>query len=156
MSLRDAIARHAAALPLMGARWPAAWDAAARALGELPGLTVTTRRAFRRMAHAGVPDPAAQQAIARMLHDLGQIAYFAGIPDLATKIILKPEWLDARITQVIDSPPVTDAGGVLSRAERSPPVGGPGRRRGRPRPARPPDPHDGGLRPGLPHRRRRR
>ena len=103
----------------MGARWPAAWDTAARALGELPELTVTTRRAFRRLAQAGVPDPAAQQAIARMLHDLGQIAYFAGIPDLAAKIILKPEWLDARITQVIDSQAVTDAGGVLSRAERT-------------------------------------
>ena len=38
-----------------------------------------------------------------MLHDFGQIAYFADIPELATKIILKPEWLDARITQVIDS-----------------------------------------------------
>ena len=116
--LRDAIARHAAALPLMGARWPAAWDTAARALGELPELTVTTHRAFRRLAQAGVPDPAAQQAIARMLHDLGQIAYFAAIPDLATKIILKPEWLDDRITQVIDSQAVTDADGVLSRAER--------------------------------------
>jgi internalin A len=88
--LHDAIARHAAALPLMGARWPAAWDAAARALGELPGLTVTTRRAFRCLARSGVPDPDAQQAIARMLHDLGQVSYFSGIPDLATKIILKP------------------------------------------------------------------
>jgi C-terminal of Roc, COR, domain len=53
-----------------------------------------------------------------MLHDLGQIAYFADILDLATKIILKPEWLDDRITQVIDSQAVTAAGGVLSRAER--------------------------------------
>ena len=117
--LRAAIARHAATLPLMGARWPTAWDTAARTLDEVTELTVTTHRAFRRLAQVGVPDPAAQQAIARTLHDLGQIAYFAGIPELATKIILKPEWLDARITQVIDSQPVTDAGGVLSRAERT-------------------------------------
>jgi len=117
--LHSAIARHAAALPLMGARWPAAWDTAAHALDELTELTVTTSRAFRRLAQAGARDPDTQQAIARMLHDLGQIAYFADIPDLATKIILKPEWLDARITQVIDSQPVTDAGGVLSRAERA-------------------------------------
>jgi internalin A len=117
--LRDAIALHAAALPLMGTRWPTAWDTAARALGELPELTITTHRAFRHLAQSGVPDPAAQQAIARMLHDLGHIAYFAGIPDLAEKIILKPEWLDARITQVIDSQHVTNADGVLSRAERA-------------------------------------
>ena len=117
--LHDAIARRAAALPLMGVRWPAAWDAATRALDELPEQTITTRRAFRLLTKAGVPDPAAQEAIARIMHDLGQIAYFADIPDLATKIILKPEWLDTRITQVIDSRPVTDAGGLLSRAERS-------------------------------------
>ena len=117
--LRDAIALHAAALPLMGARWPTAWDAGARTLDELTDLTVTTHRVFRRLAQVGVSDPAAQEAIARTLHDLGQIAYFAGIPELATKIILKPEWLDARITQVIDSQPVTDVGGVLSRAERT-------------------------------------
>jgi small GTP-binding protein len=117
--LRDAIARHAASLPLMGARWPTAWDTAARTLDELPELTVTTHRAFRRLAQVGVSDPPAQQAIARTLHDLGQIAYFADVPELATKIILKPEWLDARITQVIDSQPVTDADGVLSRAERT-------------------------------------
>jgi hypothetical protein len=117
--LHDVIAKHAATLPLMGARWPAAWDIAARALGESSELTVTTRSAFHRLAQAGVSDPDAQQAIARMLHDLGQIAYFADIPDLATKIILKPEWLDDRITQVIDSRPVTDSDGVLSRAERT-------------------------------------
>jgi small GTP-binding protein len=117
--LHEVVAREAAALPLMGARWPAAWDTATRALDELPELTVTTRRAFRHLAEAGVPDPDSQQAIAQMLHDLGQIAYFAHIPDLATKIILKPEWLDARITQVIDSRSVTDADGLLSRAERS-------------------------------------
>jgi internalin A len=116
--LRDAIACHAAALPLMGTRWPAAWDIAARELSALPGLTVTTHRAFRCLASAGVPALAGQQAIVRMLNELGQIAYFPGNPDLAAKIILKPEWLDARITQVIDSPAVTGADGVLSRAER--------------------------------------
>jgi hypothetical protein len=117
--LRAAIACEAATLPLMGARWPGAWDAGARALGELPGLTVTTHRAFRYLAEAGVADSVGQQAIAGVLHDLGQVACFARVPDLAEKIILKPEWLDARITQVIDSPAVTSAGGVLSRAERS-------------------------------------
>ena len=79
---------------------------------------MTAGRAFRFLAEAGVPDLAAQLAITRVLHDLGQVAYFAGVPDLAEKIILKPEWLDACITQVIDSQQVTDAGGVLSRAER--------------------------------------
>jgi len=116
--LKQAIGRYAATLPLMGTRWPVTWDNGARAITELPGLTVTAGRAFRCLAEAGVPEPAAREAIIRVLHDLGQVAYFASIPDLAAKIILKPEWLDACITQVIDSQQVTDADGVFSRAER--------------------------------------
>jgi hypothetical protein len=116
--LRHAIARQAAGLPLMGGRWPAAWDAAARALGSMPGLTVTASSAFRHMAQVGVPDPAAQHAIAQVLHDLGEIGYFPGLPGLGARIILRPEWLDARIAQAIDSPQVTAAGGLLSRAEQ--------------------------------------
>lgn len=87
----------------MGVRWPTTWDAAAHAVEELTGLTATTHHVLHQMAEAGVTDPDDRQTIARMLHDLGQIAYFADIPDLATKIILKPEWLDARITQALDS-----------------------------------------------------
>jgi internalin A len=73
---------------------------------------------FKAMAQAGVANGDEQQAIARALHDLGQVAYFADVPDLAAKVILKPDWLDARITQVIDSQAVADAGGMLSRDER--------------------------------------
>ncbi len=116
--LRAAIIHHAAALPLMGARWPTDWDQAGHALDQLPGLTTTTHHAFTAMAEVGVTDPAAQQAIARTLHDLGQIAYFTDFPDLATRIILSPQWLDERIAQAIDSEAVTAAGGLLSRAER--------------------------------------
>jgi internalin A len=112
------ITRRAAALPLMGVRWPTTWERAARAVSDLPGLTATAHRILHAMAQAGVTDPDEQQTIARILHDLGQIAYFADNPDLATKVILQPAWLDARITQAIDSHAVTDAGGVLSRAER--------------------------------------
>ena len=116
--LHQKIARHAAELPLMGTRWPSTWDAAARALGALAERSVTTHRVFAQMASAGVTDPSAHQVIARMLHDLGKIAYFPDIPGLENRILLKPEWLDDRITQAIDSAAVTKAGGVLSRAER--------------------------------------
>jgi internalin A len=116
--LRRAIADHAATLPLMGMRWPAAWDKAAQAVRGLRGSTATAHAVFTAMADAGVADPDTQQTIARVMHDLGQIAYFADRPDLSTKVILHPQWLDERISQVIDSRAVTDAGGVLSRAER--------------------------------------
>lgn len=116
--LRQAIAEHAAALPLMGQRWPATWDAAAKAVRDVPGLTASAQSVFQRMTAAGVGDLDIQRSIAGILHDLGQIVYFADSTDLAAKVILQPQWLDARITQVIDSKAVTDAGGVLSRIER--------------------------------------
>ena len=109
--LHDAITRAAVGLPLRGARWPAAWDAATHALNELSDLTVTTHRAFRRMAQAGAPDPAAQQTIARVLHDLGQIAYFADIPDLATKSSSNPSgWTPASPRSSTAGPSPTPAG----------------------------------------------
>ena len=116
--LRRMITNQAAGLPLMGVRWPATWAAAARAVARLPGRTATEYTVFAAMTGAGVSEPDARQAIAGALHDLGQIVFFAGRPDLLGKVILQPEWLDARITQVIDSQAVTAAGGVLSRDER--------------------------------------
>ncbi|MFD0631943.1 COR domain-containing protein [Catenulispora yoronensis] len=112
------IADRAAALPLMGMRWPTSWLAAAQAVRDLPGLTATQKVVFGAMAHAGLKDVSAQRGVARVLHDLGQIVFFADRPELAAKVILQPAWLDARITQVIDSDEVTASGGVLSRVER--------------------------------------
>jgi len=116
--LRQTILAQAAALPLMGMRWPTTWTAAAQAVRELPGLTATRNAVFKTMATAGLTDPAGHQAVAQVLHDLGHIVYFADQPDLAAKVILRPQWLDARITQVIDSATVAAADGVLSRTER--------------------------------------
>jgi hypothetical protein len=116
--LLHAVADKAADLPLMGKRWPAAWVAAAEAVRGLPGQTATEHTVFTAMADAGVTDPETQRTIAAVMHDLGQIVYFADRPDLSAKVILQPQWLDARITQVIDSQAVSDSGGVLSRAER--------------------------------------
>lgn len=116
--LLEEVAHQAAGLPLMGIWWPATWVAAAAAVRALPGRTATERAVFAAMAGAGVTDPVEQRTIAAVMHDLGQIVYFADRPDLSSKVILQPQWLDARITQTIDSRAVTDSGGVLSRAER--------------------------------------
>lgn len=116
--LLEEVAHQAVGLPLMGIWWPATWVAAASAVRALPGRTATERAVFTVMAGAGVTDPVEQRTIAAVMHDLGQIVYFADRPDLSSKVILQPQWLDARITQTIDSKAVTDSGGVLSRAER--------------------------------------
>jgi hypothetical protein len=117
-ALHAAIRNSAASLPLMGVAWPRSWVAAADAVRALPGYSATVRTVWRAMEHAGVDDPQAQQVIARALHDLGDVVFFADDRDLAQKMILHPGWLDKRITDVLDSPAVAAARGVLTRAER--------------------------------------
>jgi internalin A len=116
--LREAIRQHSADLPLMGVRWPASWVAAIEAVRGLPGDAATAQQMRDTMAAAGVREPEAQRAIARALHDLGEIVYFADDPELNRRVILHPVWLDKRITRVLDSKQVADARGVLTRAER--------------------------------------
>ena len=115
--VREAIRRESADLPLMGARWPASWVAAADAVRTLQGDAVTARAVWQTMTAAGVRDPQAHRAIIRALHDLGDVVYFEDDPELNRRVILRPEWLERRITQVLDSPQVVAAHGVLARAE---------------------------------------
>ena len=116
--VREAIREQAGRLPLMGASWPRSWADAARAVEALPGPAVSAAAMRGAMDKAGVGDPDAQAVIARALHDLGEIVHFADDVELSRLVVLWPAWLDERITQVLDSRPVAQARGVLSRAER--------------------------------------
>jgi len=117
-ALQDALRQEAAGLPLMGRTWPAAWAKAGAEVLALPGNAATARQVWKCMTDAGVPEEQAQQVIARCLHDLGDIVYFADDPELSQRVILHPTWLDKRISDVLDSPDVAHRRGVLSRAER--------------------------------------
>ena len=116
--VRDAVRAQAAGLPLMGVAWPRSWVRAAEAVRGLDGLVVSATVMREAMRAAGVDDPDAQATIARTLHDLGEIVHFADDAELSRRVVLRPAWLDERITQVLDSPAVAQARGVLSRAER--------------------------------------
>jgi internalin A len=116
--LQEAIQREAAQLPLMGAEWPGSWAAAAEALRGERGYACTDEDAWTIMETAGVPNRLDQQTIARTMHDLGEIVYFADDYELAKRIILHPDWLDRCITAVLDSDSVMRNKGILTRAER--------------------------------------
>ena len=117
--IREEIRAQAAGLPLMGVKWPATWVAAARAVRELDGLAVTANRMREAMAGAGVAGPDEQRVLAAAMHDLGDIVHFADDWELGGKVVLRPAWLDARITQLLDSPQVAERNGVLTRADRA-------------------------------------
>ncbi len=116
--VREAIRQHSAALPLMGVSWPKSWVDAARAVREQDGYAATAKQAWDAMAREGVADPESRRAIARALHDLGEVVFFADDRELGQKLILRPQWLDERITAVLDSGAVAAERGVLTRAER--------------------------------------
>jgi len=117
-ALRHAVRQQAAGLPMMGTEWPRAWADASDAVRAMPGYAATTRQVLQRMADAGVRDPVDQEVIARWLHDLGDVVFFADDLELSQRIILHPTWLDAKITAVLDSSDVAARRGTLCRAER--------------------------------------
>jgi internalin A len=117
-ALREAIGRHSAALPLMGAVWPTTWVEARRAVCALDQDAPMANKVWETMTAAGVSDPEAHRAIARAMHDLGDVVFFADDRELSQKMILHPQWLDEKITAVLDSEAVAAADGVLTRTER--------------------------------------
>lgn len=117
-ALSEAVRRESAALPLMGASWPKTWVDASRAVAAMEPDAPLTDEVWKTMGAAGVPDPEAQRAIARAMHDLGDVVYFADDRQLNEKMILRPQWLDRKITDVLDSEAVAAANGVMTRAER--------------------------------------
>ena len=117
--LRGQIAAQAAALPLMGTPWPGSWARAAGSLTAEPANYVSWHRAEEIMRQAGVEAPRSRQVLAAALHDRGQILHFAHDSQLQDTVVLRPAWLDSMITKILDSQPVVDRGGLLSRAQRA-------------------------------------
>lgn len=116
VALRDAIRAHAAELPLMGAEWPRAWVRGADAVRALPGVRAGIGEVDEVLADAGVTRGAGETVL-RALHDLGDVVHFRDDRELASTVVLKPTWLDGRITAVLDSESVARRRGLLSRAE---------------------------------------
>jgi len=116
--VREAIRLESASLPLMGSPWPRSWIDAANAVRGLPGFAVTAKKMWNAMSEAGVTNPESQRALARALHDLGDVVFFADDRELSQRVILRPEWLDAQITAVLDNDAARAAHGILSRSER--------------------------------------
>jgi Leucine-rich repeat (LRR) protein len=113
-AVRTLIAERAASLPLMGERWPASWLDATRAVDALREQHVTPARLWRAMTLAGLEDPQYQRYVAAALHTLGSILFHMDDPELGETVILRPEWVNAYISRVLDSDEVERRHGLLS------------------------------------------
>jgi internalin A len=112
--LRAAIAAEAAKLPQMGSTMGAEWGAARREVVELAKSTahITFGEFTDICVRQGVPEDDVR-ALARLLHDLGQIVYYDDDKELREIVVLNPDWLTRAISWVLDDKTTRDAGGVL-------------------------------------------
>ena len=113
-SVREAVAKVAAGLPLMGERWPAAWLRAAHSVRSEKAQSITAQE-FRRIVSKHKLNSQDQQVLSRWLHELGDIIYFQDDPELNDVVLLKPNWVSATICRVLDSDAVKKEMGVLTR-----------------------------------------
>jgi GTPase SAR1 family protein len=113
-AVREAVAKVAAGLPLMGERWPAAWLRAAQAIRSVRENSIPAQ-AFRQIISKHKLSEQDQQVLSRWLHELGDIVYFQDDRELNDVVLLQPDWVTATICRVLDSDVVDKEMGVLTR-----------------------------------------
>ncbi|MEH1856413.1 MAG: COR domain-containing protein [Nostoc sp.] len=113
--IRQAIAKAAAKLPLMGEIWPTTWLNAANAIRNEAKKYITPQQLWDIMAKSQVVD--SQEILARWLHELGEILYFQDNEELNDTVILKPQWVTEYISKVLESKDVSDQSGIFTRQE---------------------------------------
>ena len=116
----DAIVEHyravgaAADLPLMGEKWPATWLDAAQVIRALPDDRISADKFAETLTEHGVTG-SAQGVLARWLHELGDILYFADDPELADTVVLSPEWVTENISRVLECKDIIEGLGIFRR-----------------------------------------
>ncbi|NIN06216.1 MAG: GTPase, partial [Armatimonadetes bacterium] len=101
--LRDAIARASAELPLMGTRWPAAWQKAEDELSacvQWKQSRMNLQNLWGLMDSAGVEEDS-RELLARALDAMGKIRVFLNDEELRHVVVLDPQWLTNRIARVL-------------------------------------------------------
>lgn len=117
-TLRDQIEEVMAVSPMLSTRWPESWFRVKEHL-ERSKQPVLTRAAYRDLCAAeGVTLEAAQEVLARFLHDLGIVMRFDEL-SLLDVHVLDPEWLTGAVYTIVTSRLLAERRGVLSDEEVS-------------------------------------
>ena len=116
-AVRAELASQAAGLEGMGAAWPSNWLAGIEACRATPRTHVGLRELHRILIGAGVGDPLERETLARVMHRLGDILYYPDEQQLVDTVILRPQWLSARIAAILDSETVAHHDGLITRTD---------------------------------------
>ncbi len=115
--LREAIGVQAARLPQMGQRISPRWVSAREEI--LARAEAEPQIRYEQFAgiceRHGVTGPEIS-TLAKLMHDLGQVIYYAEDEGLKDIVVLNPEWLTKAISYVLNDAPTREAGGVLDHA----------------------------------------
>jgi hypothetical protein len=112
--LKEALAQHAAALPLTGQRWPQRWLAVEQALRAMPEHHISADAYATCCTNQDVEDELAKGTLGGFLHDLGKILYFRDDDVLSNMVVLKPNWITKAISRVLTDEATRNARGVLN------------------------------------------
>jgi small GTP-binding protein len=112
--LKQKITEVATDLPLMGEEWPTNWLNAANEIRKDDRRQIKPAELQQVMDKHGV-EPKDAKVLAQWMHDLGDILYFQGKPDLKDRVILKPQWVSKHISLILDSEDVKEGLGLLKR-----------------------------------------
>lgn len=111
--LLDAIVREASELPLMGQTWPAAWlDAGEAVMAKKQDNHITKAQLYRIMWNHGV-EKQGHAVLARWMHDLGYILYFDEDEELKDTVLLDPQWITNKISDVLECDAIVEGLGVF-------------------------------------------
>jgi len=113
--LRESIADVAAGLPLMGEEWPASWLEAANAIRKRTEQYFSPKKLYGTMGKHKVRKKD-RDILAQWMHDLGDILYFKDNEELNDLVILDPEWMNEKISRVLESKEVIKKDGTFTRA----------------------------------------
>ncbi len=113
-ALQQIITTAAAALPLMGERWPTSWLNFANALRNAKQRYATPQKFWDVMTKYKVT-PDSQPVLSTWLHELGDILFFQDNDDLNDIVIFKPQWVTEHISRVLEADEVIRCNGTLTR-----------------------------------------
>jgi internalin A len=115
--LRQAISEEAARLPQMGElisnRWVAARDDILARSETEPQILYEL---FAEICRQHGLSESEASALAKLMHDLGQVIYYAEDAGLSDIVVLNPEWLTKAISYVLEDQSTRDGGGILDHA----------------------------------------
>jgi internalin A len=116
--LREALRDSASQLPQMGELLPAAWRHARDEVltRDEPQISYDT---FSETCMRHGLGPVATSALAKLLHELGQVVHYAEDDGLKDVMILRPDWLAKAISYVLEDRVTEDAEGVLEHSRLS-------------------------------------